>query len=312
MPAMSQDPRRLAFLKTLVAAAWADGELSAQEIRTISQYLQRFRADDDEAAEVQALLKRRLSTSEASQILQEQLKVLTTAEEQRTLVAAVEDLLVSDNRLDPQEAAFLRQIRELTRDVSTPQLFVSRLRALWTRAPSGQEAKHGEMSQFLQNRLLEHFRGRIALARARAGLSVEDGIRDADLYRAVIWAGLLSEVARVDASLCPAEQDQLLGLLSVAGTVPRPDLEVIVGAFNDGSLVGLDLGVLVREFLNLVSPDDAALILDGLFLVAAADGKLQDREVSLIRTIAQGAGFPENSFLAAWERCRRRLAEGWN
>jgi uncharacterized tellurite resistance protein B-like protein len=309
---MSDDPRRLAFLKTLVAAAWADGELSPQEIRTISQYLQRFRVDEAEAAEIQELLRRRLDSRQATRLLEEQLRVLSTAEEQRTLVAAVEDLLLSDNRLDPREAAFLRQIRELTREVSTPQLFVSRLRALWARAPSGTGARGGSVGQFLQNRLLDYFRGRIALARARAGQSVEDGVTDADLYRAVIWAGLLSEVARVDARLCPAEEDQLLGLLSVAGPVPRPDLEVIVSAFNDGSLVGLDLSMLVREFLKLVSPDDAALMLDGLFLVAAADGKLQDREVTLIRSIAQGAGFPEQTFLAAWERCRRRLAEGWN
>jgi uncharacterized tellurite resistance protein B-like protein len=309
---MSQDSRRLAFLKILVAAAWADGELSVQEIRTIAQYLQRLRVEDDEAAEVQALLRRRLSVEEASALLQEQLLLLGTAEEQRTLVAAVEDLLLADTGLEPQEAAFLREIRELTREVSTPQLFVSRLRALWAHAPSGEAARRAEVSQFLKARVLDHFRGRIALARARAGLSIDDGIGDADLYRAVIWAGLLSEIARVDAGLCPAEKEQLLSLLSVVGAVPGPDLEVIVSAFSDGSLAGMDLRILVREFLTMVGPDDAAEILDGLFLVAAADGRLQDREVSLIRAISQGAGFPDQSFVDAWERCRRRLDEGWN
>jgi len=311
-PGMSQDVRRVAFMKTLVAAAWADGDLSVQEIRTIAQYLQRLRLDDDEAAEIQSLLRRRLSPTEAMELVQEQLLVLGTAEEQRTLVAAVEDLLLADDRFEPEEAAFLREIRDLTREVSTPQLFVSRLRALWARAPSSDVAQRAEMSQFLKTRVLDHFHGRLALARARAGLSIDDGIADAELYRAVIWAGLLSEIARADAGLCPAEREQLLDLLAVAGTVPKPDLEVIVAAFSDGSLAGIDLSMLVREFLTMAGADDAAVVLDGLFLVAVADGSLKDREVSLIRAISRGAGFPDQTFVDAWERCRRRLDEGWN
>ncbi len=312
---MSQDPRRLAFVKALIAAAWADGELSPQEIKTLSYYLQRLQVDDAEYEQLRPLLQQSLDLTQARQLLEEQLRVLSSAEDRRTLVAAVEDLLVVDDRLVPSEAAFLREVRELTSNVPTAQLFVSRLRALWSRPPGSASpgpAGRGEVEQFVQKRLLEHFRGRVALARARAGDAVEDGVPDADLYRAVITAGLLTQVAQVDQGLCPAEEQQLMQLLSVGGKVPRPDLEVIVTAFSDGTLIGLDLGTLVREYSQLASEEESALILDGLFLVAAADGELQEREVHVIRQIAQGAGFAEDSFLAAWERCRRRMADGWN
>lgn len=311
---MSQgDPRRLAFLKALIAAAWADGELGNQEIRTLSYYLQRFQITDAEYQELQPVLESPVRTDAARALLEQQLAMLNTPEDRRTLMAAVEDLLVVDDQLNPEEGAFLQSLRELTKHVPTAQLFVSRLKALWSSTPGKRGAQpSASIDRFLQKRLLEYFRSRIAVARARAGLSVSDSVSDPDLYRVVIWAGLLSHVAIADRSLCPAEQDQLLDLLSAGGEVPRPDLEVIASAFSDGSLEGVDLPVLVRELTQTATAEDAAVLLDGLFLVAAADGAVHDRELKVIREIAQSAGFSERAFHAAHERCRRRMDAGWN
>jgi uncharacterized tellurite resistance protein B-like protein len=312
LPAMD-DRRRVAFLKTLIAAAWADGELGNQEIRTLSYYLQRFQITDAEYQELQPLLETPVRLEQARAVLDEQLALLATPEERRTLMAAVEDLLVVDDHLKPEETAFLQNLRELTRHVPTAQLFISRLKALWSSTPSPRGTTLSRtVDRFLQKRLLEYFRSRIAVARARAGLSVRDEVSDSDLYRVVIWAGLLNHVAIADRSLCPAEQDQLLDLLSVSGEVPRPDLEVIASAFSDGSLDGIDLPVLVRELTQTGTAEDNAVLLDGLFLVAAADGAIHDRELRVIRQIAESAGFSESSFLAAHERCKRRMAAGWN
>jgi uncharacterized tellurite resistance protein B-like protein len=305
------DPRRVAFLKALVVAAWADGELGNEEIRTLSYYLQRFQISDAEYEELRPLLESPVKAKDAAAMLEEQLKVLSTPEDRRTLVAAVEDLLVVDDELSQAEGEFLHQLRELTRHVPTAQLFISRLKALWSAGPSLRTAPP-PIDRFLQKRLLEYFRNRIAVARARAGLSVSDVVSDPELYRVVIWAGLLHQVAQADASLCPAERQQLVELLAVGGALPQPDLDVIVSAFSDGSLDGIDLPVLVREFNQTASGEESALLLDGLFLVAAADGSLEERELRIIRQIAQGAGFTEHTFSAALDRCKRRMEAGWN
>jgi len=143
-------------------------------------------------------------------------------------------------------------------------------------------------------------------------MSVEDGISDRDLYRTVIWAGLLNEVLKAEHRDTPMEQQQLIQLLGVTGTVLQPDLQVVLSTFSDGSLIGLDLSLLVREFVQISTPEDSVMLLDGLFLVAAADGELSEREVGTIRQIVRSAGLPERSFNAAWERCRRRMSSGWN
>jgi uncharacterized tellurite resistance protein B-like protein len=315
MPLMNRDERRLAFVKALIIAAWADGELSSDEITTLSHYLQRLEISNEEYEQLRPLLENPIRAQAARTMLEDQLRLLDSPEDQRTLVAAVGDLLVGDDKLDPSETAFLQELRSLTSHVPTAHLFVSRLRALWsTPAPASHGAgrRNELVGQFLQKRLLEYFRGRIALIRARSGLPVEDGVSDRDLYRAVIWAGLLSRVAEADRSFCPAEEQELLQLLSAAGDVPRPDLEVIVRAFREGTLAEVDLGALVREFVQLASAEEGGVLLDCLFLVAAADGELHDAEVDVIRQIAQGAGFPESSFASAWERCRQRMASGWN
>lgn len=310
---LTRDRRRLAFLKVLIAAAWADEKLSPNEIRTLSYYLQRLEVSSEEYEALKPLLERPIPGADARLLVEEQLKVLTSTEEQRTLVAAVEDLLAADNRLSAAEVRFLRDLRELTHNPPTAHVFIEHLRGLWsTSAPPPSADRSAAIEQFLQQRLLEYFRSAIILARARGGLSTDESIADRDLYRAVIWAGLLSRVAAADRNLCPAEKDQLVDILGAGGDLPEPDLEVVASACIDGSLAELDLRMLVQEFLNVSSPEESSALLDSMFLIAAADGKLQEAELRLIREIAQNAGFSDRAFQASLERCKRRMQAGWN
>jgi uncharacterized tellurite resistance protein B-like protein len=308
---MSQDKRRIAFLKVLIAAAWADEKLSPAEIRTLSYYLQRFRVTEQEYELLRPLLERPIPRDRAQAILESQLAVLTGSEEQRTLVAAVEDLLAADDTLAPPEASFLRELRKLTHNPPTAQVFITQLKTLWTDSATPAQADP-VMEQFLQRRLLEYFRSRIALTRARSGMSIDsDEIPDHDLYRTVILAGLLGRVAAAS-SMRPPEKDQLLDVLRNMGQLPDGDLDVVAGASLDGSLSGIEIGTLVKEFLKVASPEEAGMLLDSLFLVAAADGRLQHDEVDVIREIAHGAGFSQSAFEASLDRCRRRMELGWN
>jgi uncharacterized tellurite resistance protein B-like protein len=306
--------RRIAFLKILIAAAWADDRLSPAEIRTLSYYLQRLRITAKEYESLRPLLEQPIPREEAQALIEEQLRLLSGTEEQRTLVAAVEGLLTSDDKLTAPEAKFLRELRQMTHNLPTAQVFISRLKTLWSdeKGPPGDAEGQVSVDRFIQQRLLEHFRGRIALTRARAGMAPDDGIADRDLYRVVLWAGLLGRVADADNELRPAEKDQLLDILrGVAGEMPEPDLQVVADASLDGSMSGIELKTLTGELLKLASGELGAL-LDSLFLVAAADGKLLESEAKVIREIAQGAGFDDGAYRASLARCKRRMRVGWN
>lgn len=312
---MEQDQRRIAFLKILIAAAWADDRLSPPEIRTLSYYLQRLRVTAEEYETLRPLLERPMSHEDARRLVQQQLGLLAGTEEQRTLVAAIEDLLASDNELHSAEEAFLRDVRKMTHDPPTAQVFVARLKTLWEgAAPLAPAPRNTLVEEFVRQRLLEHFRGRIALTRARSGLSIDAApqVDDRDLYRVVIWAGLLGRVAGADGSLRPSEKDQLLDILKSSTELPSADLQVVADASLDGSMTGIELSTLVGEFLKSASPDEGGLLLDSLFLVAAADGKLMQSEVDVIKEVAHDAGFSDLAFSASLHRCKRRMTSGWN
>ena len=306
--------RRIAFLKILIAAAWADERLSPSEIRTLSYYLQRLRVSAEEYQALRPLLEQPISRDDAHSLIEEQLKQLSGTEEQRTLVAAVEGLLTADDKLTPPEAKFLRELRQMTHNLPTAQVFISRLKSLWADGPTRQPPRRDDAAdRFVQKRLLEYFRGRIALTRARAGMTPDDVVSDRDLYRVVLWAGLLGRVADADNELRPTEKDQLIDILrGLAGAVPEPDLLVIADASLDGSMAGIELQTLTGELLTLTPADELGALLDSLFLVAAADGKLLESEVKVIREIAQGAGFEEQAYRASLARCRHRMRSGWN
>ncbi len=312
---MKKDPRRLAFLKALISAAWADGELSDGEIKTLSYYLQRFSIEDDEYEALKPLLIAPIEAAKARALLEQQLEVLSSDEDQRTLLAAVEDLLVVDNQLDPAEAEFLINLRQLTSHLPTAHVFIARIKSLWGQRPTlpvDPDKAREEVHIFLQRRLLEAFRGRLARSRALSGQPPEESVSDKDLYRAVIWAGLLAGVAQADSDFCSAEEEQLKQILSRTGEVPPPDLQVIVNAFADGTLEGINITLLVHEFMQIASAEESSMLLDALFLVAAADGQLHDKEVDIIRQISRKMGFTEQTFQIAHDRCAQRMKDGWN
>lgn len=307
---------RIAFIKALVAAAWADQQLDGGEIATLSHYLQALEITNDEYEQIKPLLDQALEPDEARHLLEQQLQILSSAEERRTLVAAVVDLLVADDELTPEEAAFLSQLRNLTQHVPTAQVFIARLKGLWGAAPPARPPAAGrqrpKVEQFRQRRMLEFFRWRIVRARARAGMPVDNGVADEDLLRVVIWAGLLSRVAHADEDFCPAEKQQLMDILSMAKHIPLPDLEIVVESFAEPSTNELDISLLVQAFNQITSDEEGRFLLDSLFLVAAADGKLKPAEIEVIQEIASGAGFSSRALQAALERCQQRMISGWN
>jgi uncharacterized tellurite resistance protein B-like protein len=309
------DPRRIAFLKALIAAAWADGKLSSGEISTLSHYLQQLKISETEYEELRPMLETALTPEQAVTVLGEQLKLLRSPEAQRVLVAAVENLLTTENQLAPEETDFLKKLRQLTSNEPTPALFVSQLSEIWASAPDQRtplQQQNELVSKFFRRRLLEYFRARLLLARSQAGVATDSGISDRDLYRTIIWAGLLSRVAHADRSFCPAEREQLLQILAAPGGPPRPDVEVVVATFAEESMVDVDLSALVQEFGDLASPEEHELLLECLFMVAAADGKLMESELQTIQQIASDAGFSEAAFLSAFKRCKSRMIDGWN
>ncbi|MCA9668612.1 MAG: TerB family tellurite resistance protein [Myxococcales bacterium] len=316
---LNQDRRRIAFIKAMVAAAWADGELNSGEIEKLTEYLQRFEITAVEYDEIKPLLEQPLEPDEADALLDAQLVELSSREERGALLAAVKDLLLANAELTVDESRFLERLEDLVDGVSTPQLFVSRLRALWSISPRRRaEAANSEPRQadsarrFMQRRLLEYFRRRIVMARAMAGQSIDEGISDDDLYRVVIWAGLLARVAAADDNFCPREEEELVRLLSLPEDIPEPDVRVVVEAYRDSGLAKIDLNLLVRELINVSSTERASRLLDCLFLVAAADDELVISELKLIRAISTRLGFPETAYRDALERCKRRMATGWN
>lgn len=315
---MGNESKRVAFIKMLVAAAWADERITPSEIRMITEYLRRFGIDEPGFEAVRALLKRPLSAEEAEALVREQLAILDTREERSAVLAATGDLLLADDTLAPQEGAFLARLRELTSNPTTPQLFVSRLQGIWEQLPpaAGAAAAAGsarqESERFFRQRLLEHFRRMLALARARSGQPLDDGIADEDLYRVVIRGALLSSVALADTKLVPAEEAELLKLLAADEAISEADLRVVVEVYKAAAMDQLDLSWIVREFMRRATPDDASRLLDSLFLVGVADGNLREEELAAIREIAARMGIPVAAYQSALARCRARMARGWN
>jgi hypothetical protein len=104
---------RVAFLKVLAAAAWADGVLEEAELNRIKVLLNRFDLDGAERREVESLLERPVSFARAVEFAKEFAGGLATPGTRRELVDEVEALLGDASNRSPEESELLEHVRSV-------------------------------------------------------------------------------------------------------------------------------------------------------------------------------------------------------
>ncbi|NJL98630.1 MAG: TerB family tellurite resistance protein [Synechococcaceae cyanobacterium SM2_3_2] len=113
----SMDPAKtLAFLRVVIATAWADGQLQPQEWPWLQQLLQSIGHDPAIQAEVESWLTRPLSPQDYRQAVQAFVDLHPTCQDRRSLYAWAKQVIYADNEVSLEEAYILDQLGELSRD----------------------------------------------------------------------------------------------------------------------------------------------------------------------------------------------------
>ncbi len=303
----------MALAKVIIAAAWADHDLSNDEVNSLKQLLLRLRVGTgaeerltvSESAEVDVYLAAPVGDAERSRLVQELAAQLHGLGERSMALEALDELFRADGVITPQERAVAEEIHAAMAQVDMGifarlgRVIGGALGADKARGPRREDL----IDDFLKNKIYFAVRQRLNLE-PDASL----GLGDDEARRLCLVGGLLAYIAAADSTIAAAERTAIeQALIASWGITPIAAALVAEVALAEAAR-SLDFFQLTNELRTTASRELRLGFLDAAFAVAAADGKISNEESTEISRMAQGIGLVHEEFVAA----KLRAGKLWN
>ena len=290
-------PMQVEFLKVLACVAWADEEVTNAELNFIKQFVRRFDLSGDEWMQVDLYLSEKVDAEEMRQVTRRFFSRVHRSKERRMLVDAVENLLRADENLTDTEQEWLRDLQEVVSGAKKTVFFLDGLKSLLRIGGENQkgtdEGRDADLHDFIHNRVLFKLRRRLGSER------LEECGTPAKLKKLTLSAALLGRVGYVDNEFLPQEEAFMKKVLSETWGASPPVAEVITEIAIETVRHGVDLHRLVKEVKETMSKPEKKNLLEGIFALAMAEGRMSNEEVEEIRKIAYMLDFSHKQFIDA-------------
>ncbi len=305
---MAKHPLAMALAKVIIAAAWADGELTLDEVNDLKRLLAELGQTSgnlaltaEEWAELEIYLHSPVEAAERARLIADLRDLIATPAERQLAINAINRLLAADRVLTPAEREVAEQIHaaldhdnhSLLHQIGRAFRLALGIRA---RGPNREDL----LPEFLRNRIYYSLHMRL-------GVHIDElGIDQQEVYVLSLAGGLLARVAQIDAQVTPAEHDQIVAILEEWWHLDRPRATLVTEVALAESAASLDFFRLAKEFAESTTVDQRERFLDALFAVALADGELSSAESAEISRITAAINLPHDRFVAARMRLPRQ------
>ena len=301
----------LALARVIVAAAWADGKLSQEEIDSLKDLLFRLphagpargiQLPAQDWAALELYMQSPVDSAERARLLQDLQAELRTPADRQLAIGALDELVQADGVVTSEEQAVVQEIRAALEgvDLGLISQFVRMVRGPLQRrsdATSAMGRREAELEDFVKNRIYFEVRRRLATDVASAS-------DEATLRKLSLAAGLMALVANVDGNISEDERLDISGAIAREWGLDAEAAAVVAEAATTAISSGMDYYRLTREFFTATSDDERVRFLDVLFGVARANGSVSSAEIAEIRRIAQSLNVARQQVNDALDRAR--------
>jgi uncharacterized tellurite resistance protein B-like protein len=293
----------MALAKVIIAAAWADHDLSNDEINNLKQLLLRLRVGTgnegqltaSESAEIDIYMAAPVGAEERARLVQDLADQLNGPNDRQLAIAALDELFGADGVIAPEERAVAKEIQSALQQVDM-NIFARLGRMVGgavgaSRDPQRREALIGD---FLRNRIYFGVRQRLKLQP-----DAELGISDDEARRLALAGGLLAYIAAVDKQIAENERETIEQVLQKSWGISVTASALVAEVALSEAARSIDFFQLTNEFRTTAPREQRLRFLDAAFAVAAADGIVSSEESAEISRIAQSIGLTHGEFVAA-------------
>ncbi|MCD6394891.1 MAG: TerB family tellurite resistance protein [Planctomycetes bacterium] len=285
--------------KLIIAAAWADGELQAEEINSLKDLI--FSLGDiteGDWAQLDVYTDSPVSADERDQLLARVLDHIRSQGDKEFVTGALKRLVEADGVVSAEEAKFLESVSEVVENADTGLgAMLSRLlkptinRRKDTFLAGTQREKH--IDDFIKNTIYYDIKTQTP------ELAAKIDIPEHKLRQLCLAAGLLARVAWVDADISDEEKKTIATVLSKSWGLSKLQARLVADISCARAMKGLDYYRLARSFFECTTLDARRSFLKCLFAVANASEKTSHDEVEEIRRIAESLKLQHKDFIAA-------------
>jgi len=149
---------RMAFLKVLAAAAWADGVVEPQERNRIKVLFNGFGLPEEDLREVERLLDRPVEFDEAVELTKEFAGTLSAPGDRQRLLDEIESMLGEEAGRPPGERELLEHVRAILSSHTVVDGLVERLRGLFSRTLFARGSEEPDSRERIDREFLERMK----------------------------------------------------------------------------------------------------------------------------------------------------------
>jgi len=296
----------LTLAKVLIAAAWADGEPTHEEINSMKDLLFHLpQLSARQWASLQMYIDSPVSDAERDRLLEELSYAIQTPEDRVLAQQALDGMLLADGDVSEEEEQIAAEIRATIESVNVGALsrLVKGMTGRRAQALANAPNREDYLDDYVKNKVYYGVRRRLDLG--EADLQVSD-----DVLRTLSLAGgIMAQVARVNPQVSDAEVATMVDALQTYWHLDAGQASFVAGVAISETAGLMDRYRLARQFASVVGPRERAQFLDVLFAVAAADGVACYDEIEEIRAIAESLKLSHRQFIEAKLKLPRERRE---
>jgi uncharacterized tellurite resistance protein B-like protein len=286
----------LTLAKVLLAAAWADGELSHEEINSMKDVLFRLpQLSARQWALLQMYIEAPVGEAERARLVDELRSAISSAEDKKLALEMVDEIMRADGQVTGEDELVAAEVRAAVESVDVGRLarLVRGAASQRSRAVAGAPNREDYYEDFVKNKVYYGLRRRLDLGESKLGVG-EDALRTLSLA-----GGMMAQVARVNPDVGDAERAAMAQALETHWHLERDEAAFVVEVALSESATLLDPYRLAWQFSEACTPQERVAFLDVLFGVATADGEASYDEIEEIRTIAGSLKLSHDDFIQA-------------
>lgn len=285
--------------KVLVAAAWADHQVTLDEINSLKDLLFRLpELTGREWASLEMYIDSPVGEAERKRLVEQLKQQLGSAADKRLALQALDDLVRAEGDARPEELEVVQAIQREIESVDTG-LFgqlgrvvsgsLARRQASLESAPNREE----RFEDFIKNKVYYGLERRMA----RQGNEID--LPEHDLRLLCLAGGLMARVAHVDLKVTDDELQAMVGALQSAWDVTSAQAQFVAEVAVSEVGPDMDYYRLTRQFFEATDEAQRSEFLKVLFSVADADGKVSHEEIEEIRAISNSLRLTHKRFIEA-------------
>lgn len=288
--------------KVIVAAAWADHEISNEETNSLKDLLFRLpELTGHEWAMLEMYIESPIGEEERERLVDQLKGQLRSSADKALAKQALEELVSADGVVTDEERVVVDAIKAEIDSVSVGvfgQLgrLVSGSVSRRDQALRGAPNREQHFEDFIKNKVYYGLQVRME---GGSGKAVSLDIPDADLRLLALTGGLMARVAHVDLEVTEEEIAAMVKALEDGWNLRSDQAAFVVEVAVSEIGPDMDYYRLSREFFENTDEEQRAEFLKVLFAVSDAHGGVSNEEIEEIRTIATALRLPHKTFIDA-------------